>query len=304
MRQRLRLSVTWLLSVAAVCLGLSGCQTVVSPTWTIPDGVSTQTVNGYPLAYTARGSGPPVVFVHGVLVDHRYWQTPLDAWTADFRVIAVSMRHFYPEKWDGKGDDFTVEQHAKDLISFIEAIGVPVHLVGWSYGARPAYEVARARPELVKKLVLVEAPVDPVPEPPNVSPNAFARRVATNTAKFFDKGDIDGGLDYAVDEINGRGTWASSPEPSRQIIRDNAWTIVGIGRDVFPKATCAEFASLKMPVLLVRGELTTPRFQQIVKEQSRCLPEATIAVIPKAGHSSALINPSGFKDAIAPFLQR
>src|SRR3982750_2260800 len=92
---------------AAMGLGLSACQTgmapkVVTPAWTIPQGLFTQTVNGYPLAYSSRGSGPTIVFVHGVLVDYRYWQQPLEAWTADYRVIAISLRHFYPEKWDGK----------------------------------------------------------------------------------------------------------------------------------------------------------------------------------------------------------
>ncbi|MSQ71751.1 MAG: hypothetical protein EXR27_10765 [Betaproteobacteria bacterium] len=67
-----------------------------SPTWTIPTGVSTKVVNDYPLAYTERGSGPTIVFVHGILSDHRYWQAPLEAWTADFRILAVSLRHFYP----------------------------------------------------------------------------------------------------------------------------------------------------------------------------------------------------------------
>ena len=146
---------------AAASLGLSGCQMamapkVVAPTWTLPQGVSVQTVNGYPMAYTSRGSGPPIVFVHGVLVDYRYWQQPLQTWTADYRVVAVSLRHFYPEKWDGSGENFNVEQHAKDIAAFIESIGGPVDLVGWSYGGRPAYEVARTRPDLVKKLVLVE----------------------------------------------------------------------------------------------------------------------------------------------------
>ena len=304
MEQRGRRAVVWFLNVAAVCLSLSGCQSVVSPTWTIPDGVSTQTVNGYPLAYTARGAGLTVVFVHGVLVDHRYWKVPLDAWTSDFRVIAISMRHFYPEKWDGKDSDFTIRQHTSDLISFIESTGGPVHLVGWSYGGRPAYEVARARPDLVKKLVLVEGAVDLLPEPDGVAPDAVPRQRAANTARFFDRGDIDGGLQYAVDDINGPGTWAARPEPIRQIIRDNAWTIVAIGRETIDKATCAQFASLKMPVLLVRGELTTPRYRLIVQEQSKCLPQATVAIIPKAGHSSPLLNSSGFKEAVVTFLQR
>jgi esterase len=293
-----------LLIVATASLGLSACQTaVVSPTWTIPPDVSTNTVNDYPMAYTARGVGPTVVFVHGVLVDYRYWQTPLESWTDNFRVIAVSMRHFYPEKWDGKGNDFTIRQHAKDLIAFIESIGGPVYLVGWSYGGRPAFEAAYARPDLVKKLVLVEGGPDLRAPPPGVARDADVANRATATAKFFDAGDIDGGLRFAVDDINGRGRWDSLPERSHQILRDNAWTVVGIGRAVIDEVPCSEFGSLKMPVLLVWGELTTPRLQQIVQEQSKCMPKATVVRIPKAGHSSPAMNPSAFKDAVVAFLR-
>lgn len=303
MEQPLRWKVVWFLP-AAVCLGLSGCQTVVAPTWTIPPGVSTQTVNGYPLAYVASGSGPTIVFVHGVLGDYRYGQRWLNTWSSDFRVIAVSMRHFYPEKWNGKGSDFTVRQHAKDLIAFIETTGGPVYLVGWSYGGSPAYEAARARPDLVKKLVLVEGGPDLRAAPPGVPGNTATIQRATETAKFFEAGDIDGGLKFAIDDINGPGRWDSVPEQNRQTFRDNAWTVVGIGREEIDRVTCAEFGSLKMPVLLVWGELTTPRLQQIVQEESKCLPQATVVMIPKAGHPSPSMNPPAFKEAVVTFLQR
>jgi len=292
----------------AMCLGLSGCQTAmapkaVTPTWTMPQGVSTQTVDGYPMAYTSRGSGPTIVFVHGVLVDYRYWQQPLETWTADYRVIAISMRHFYPEKWDGKGEDFTVGQHAKDIAAFIESIGGPVYLVGWSYGGRPAYEVARTRPDLVKKLVLMEGGPDMRPRPPGVLPDIDVAVRASKVATFFDAGDMDGGLAFATDDISGPGRWASMPESYRQILRDNAWTVVGIGHGEAYTGTCSEFGSLKMPVLLIKGELTTPRLRDIVLEESKCLPHAAVVTIPKAGHSSAAMNPPAVKQAVYSFLQ-
>ena len=293
---------------AAACLGLSGCQIamapkVVTPTWTLPQGVSAQTVNGYPMAYTSRGSGPPIVFVHGVLVDYRYWQKPLETWTADYRVVAISLRHFYPEKWDGSGENFTVAQHAKDVAAFIESIGEPVDLVGWSYGGRPAYEVARTRPDLVKKLVLVEGGPDMRPRAPGVLPDMDVAVRASKVKKFFEAGDMDGGLAFAVDDINGPGRWATVPEPSRQVLRDNAWTVVGIGVEAPYTRTCSEFGSLKMPVLLVKGELTTPRLRDIVLEESKCLPNAAVVTIPKAGHSSAAMNPSALKEAVYSFLR-
>jgi len=304
MTQPLQRKVVTVLTITAVCLELSACQSVVTPTWAIPPDASIQPVNGYPLAYATRGAGPTVVFVHGVLGDYRYWRGQLDTWSSDFRVIAISLRHFYPEKWNGQGRDFTIRQHAKDLIAFIESTGGPVYLVGWSYGGGPAFEAARARPDLVKKLVLVEGGPDLHATPPGVPGNAAQIQRATVTAKFFDAGDIDGGLKFAIDDINGAGRWDSLPEQNRQALRDNAWTVVGIGREQIDSVTCAEFGSLKMPVLLVWGELTTSRLRQIVQEQSKCLPQAAVATISKAGHPSSLMNPTAFKETVVTFLRR
>jgi len=302
------LQVAALAVAGSLGLGLSGCetftaQTNVTPTWAIPAEVSTQTVNRYPLAFTSRGSGPTIVFVHGVLVDYRYWHEPLKTWTSDYRVVSLSLRHFYPEKWDGKGDDFSVRQHARDIAAFIESIGGPVYLVGWSYGGRPAFEVAMARPDLVKKLVLVEGGPDMRTRPPGVPPDADVTDRAAKVAKFFQGGDIEGGLQFAIDDISGPGTWGKVPEVRREVIRENAWTVVGIGREEPYTRSCSEFGSLKMPVLLIMGEATTPRLRDIVLEQSKCLPKATVITIPKAGHSSPAMNPPAFKQAVYSFLQ-
>ena len=111
------------------------------------------------------------------------------------------------------------------------------------------------------------------------------------------------GLNFSLDAINGKGFWAGTPESRRQILRDNAWTVVGIGREDPARVTCAEFGGLPMPLMLVQGELTTPRFHKLVAEQSRCLPTAKVVTIPKAGHPSPVLNPLAFHDAATEFLQ-
>ena len=290
--------------LALATAAMSACQTVSPPSWTIPSNVATRTVNGYPLAYVARGTGPTVVLVHGVLTDYRYWQAPLEIWPTTYRVVAVSLRHFYPESWDGKGTDFTVNQHVQDLVSFIEQQPGPVHLVGWSYGAHVSYEAARARPDLIKKLVLIEAPLDSLVGGEGQASNAVQIERANETARIFSTGDRDAGLNYAIDAINGPGLWQRLPEPNKQMIRDNAWTVVGIGRQEPERVTCEAFGSLRMPVLLMKGELTTARFQAIVQQESKCLLPAEVVTIPKAGHPSPSMNPAAFKEAVVRFLEK
>ncbi len=49
--------------------------------------------------------GAPLVCVHGSLGDFRIWSAVIGPLSKRHRVIAVSLRHFFPEHWDGAGDD-------------------------------------------------------------------------------------------------------------------------------------------------------------------------------------------------------
>ena len=114
-------------------------------------------VNGYDMAYLEVGQGPPLVCVHGTLGDFRTWSAVLGPLSRKHRVIAVSLRHFFPEHWDGVGDNYLMSQHVTDVIAFIEKLDAgPVDLMGHSRGGHIAFRVAEQRPDLLRKLILAE----------------------------------------------------------------------------------------------------------------------------------------------------
>ena len=126
-------------------------------TWELPPQVKTRLVNGYEMAYLERGTGVPVILVHGSVSDYRYWITQIRPFSEHYRAISVSLRHCYPEPWDGTGDDFTIHQHLEDLSEFIRGLHAgPVHLVAHSYGADVALLLATVHSELLRSLVLAE----------------------------------------------------------------------------------------------------------------------------------------------------
>ena len=119
--------------------------------------MQTLTVNGYDMAYLEVGQGPPLVCVHGTLGDFRTWSAVLGPLSKTHRVISLSLRRFFPEHWDGVGDDYLMAQHVADVIGFIEKLGSgPVDLMGHSRGGHISFRVAEQRPELLRKLILAE----------------------------------------------------------------------------------------------------------------------------------------------------
>ena len=104
-------------------------------------------VNGYDMAFVERGTGAPLLLVHGTLCDYRQWTGQMASFGGHYRTIALSLRHCWPEHWDGEGDDFTVQQHVADVASFISALEAgPVHLLGHSRGGHLAFRVAQNFP--------------------------------------------------------------------------------------------------------------------------------------------------------------
>jgi esterase len=103
--------------------------------------MQTLRVNGYDMAYLEVGQGPPLVCVHGTLGDFRTWSAVMGPLAKDYRVISVSLRHFFPEHWDGLGDDYLMSQHVADVIAFIEQISErPVNLMGIRAAATSRFE--------------------------------------------------------------------------------------------------------------------------------------------------------------------
>src|SRR5262249_21018099 len=117
----------------------------------LPPGAKTLPVNGYNMAYVENGGGRPLIMVHGALTDYRSWSAQMEPLGRSNRAVAVSLRHYFPERWDGKGGNFSWKQHVADTIAFIKALNAgPVDLIGHSRGGLIAFEIARAQPTLLR----------------------------------------------------------------------------------------------------------------------------------------------------------
>ena len=109
--------------------------------------------------YDEHGAGPPLVLLHGGLVDARFFQPNLSALAEHFHLYTPERRgHGHTPDVEGP---ITYQLMTDDTIAFLDTVvGQPADLVGHSDGAMVAMLVAMQRPELVRRLVLISGGID------------------------------------------------------------------------------------------------------------------------------------------------
>jgi pimeloyl-ACP methyl ester carboxylesterase len=267
--------------------------------------MQTLSVNGYDMAYLEVGQGPPLLCVHGSLCDFRIWSAVLGPLTQKHRVIAVSLRHFFPEHWDGVGDTYSIAQHTADMIGFIEMLDTgPVDLMGHSRGGHVSFRVAQRRPDLLRRLILAEpggeldATLDPAAKP---GPSALAARIAAAAEKIA-AGDVEGGLALFFDAIEGPGAWARLPAAPKQQLRDNAFTLLGQTRDKRPPFSKADAEAIKTPTLFIGGANTKGTLPHVLHTLAAHVPNSRTVMIPNTTHPMFEQAPQRFCEIVLDFL--
>lgn len=103
---------------------------------------------------TCRGSGPPVVLIHGLLGSGRSWQNIAQRLAPYLTVYCVDLRNHGKSPHD---DAFNYAVMAADLKAFLQRRRLSkAALIGHSMGGKVAMQLACASPESVASLVVLD----------------------------------------------------------------------------------------------------------------------------------------------------
>ncbi|HUT48311.1 MAG TPA: alpha/beta hydrolase [Alphaproteobacteria bacterium] len=127
--------------------------------------------DGVRLHYAAAGEGPLMVFVHGFPEFWYAWRKLLAEFSCDHRVVAYDQRGYnLSDKPDGV-ENYRSGHLVADLAAVIRHFGRKrAIVVGHDWGGVVAWAFAIARPEMVEKLVIGNAP----------HPGVFARLLSSD----------------------------------------------------------------------------------------------------------------------------
>jgi len=109
-------------------------------------------VNGVELAYEERGTGMPLILIHGFPFTRQMWERQTTSLATKYRVITPDLRGF----GESSGTPSSIEEMANDLHALIKHLDLSACVVaGFSMGGYVAFRYFALHIERVKALVLV-----------------------------------------------------------------------------------------------------------------------------------------------------
>ena len=273
--------------------------------------MATLQVNGvtyyYAISEPAPGTAhkPPLLLLHGFTGSSANWQQQVQALAPYGQTITVDLLGHGHTAAPTDSSRYTMAATAADLATLLAAVAPgSVNLLGYSMGGRLALYFALTYGHLVGKLILESASpglatVDER-QARKVSDEQLADRIeAHGIAAFVEQWEA----------LPLFATQRALPAPVQQHLRELrlcnqphglANSLRGMGTGVQP-ALWSQLPTLTMPTLLLAGALD-PKFCTIAQQMAQQLPNATLAIVPDAGHTIHLEQPVAFQQQVTQFL--
>ena len=115
-----------------------------------------RTIHGYRRAFRVAGSGPALLLIHGVGCNSKSWESVHAKLAQRFTVIAPDLLGHGES--DKPHADYSLPAFANGMRDLLAVLGIDrVTVVGHSFGGGVAMQFAYQYPELVERIVLVNA---------------------------------------------------------------------------------------------------------------------------------------------------
>jgi pimeloyl-ACP methyl ester carboxylesterase len=246
-------------------------------------------VNGLPTWVLSAGVGPAILFIHGTGGSGKVWFNQMRRFESQYRVIAPDLPGYgrtpLPESIRSNDD------YPEFLLAMMDVLGISkAVLVGNSMGGRVALQLALDHADRVAGLVLVNSSGLKLPDLPtanvrDLSPAEFASRLFYRTP----------------DRPSSRAALAERfvDSPEQQQARE---TMLRLTAGPLRKDMQGRLSEIQVPTLVIWGEgdrIIPPAYGEAF---ASAIPDAKLAVIPRAGHVPMLERPGAVNEAMAPFL--
>ena len=251
-----------------------------------------------PLYYRDHGSGPPIVFLHGIGADHTVWNSLVPRLAPDFRLLLLDLRGHGASKAPAVAG-YGFDDLSADVLSLLDSERIDsVHLAGLSAGALLALRLGLDAPERVRSIILAGGAV---------YSDAHMRAVGERWAETY----RDDGPDalairllkdlYYPDWIEAHMEVADrlrAEVPRRDYTAATRWAQAVASFD-----ERARVASLRPPALILQGmedQVVDAAHGRILRQS---IPGSKIRIFPETGHMIPVERAEEMAEAIRGFVR-
>lgn len=224
-----------------------------------------------PLWVVTRGTGRPLVLLHGNGEDHHVFDRMVPALGAGRMLVGIDSRaHGRSPRGTGP---LRIASMAHDVAGVLDLLGLArVDVLGFSDGGNVALELAITRPDLLDRLVVVGA---------NLYPAGLRARTL---AEMRAASAVVGTLARVLPPLRGLA------ERLSLMVHD-------------PRLNPADLAHVRAPTLVVVGEndAVRPEHTRLMVE---AIPGARLAVVPREGHMLPVRAPAQLTELVTTHLAR
>lgn len=107
------------------------------------------------VAHTTSGSGPPIVFIHGIGSDAGTWAAVADRLSSDFTCVRFDLLGHGDSPIPEAPEEYTRDRALDDIDDLLAALDGPAVLVGHSLGGYLALAHAATRPNVARGIVVL-----------------------------------------------------------------------------------------------------------------------------------------------------
>lgn len=267
-----------------------------------PTTRTVRTTDGLQLVYDEAGTGPAVVFVHGLGLSRLRWRRPYGgAARAGHRAVRFDLRGFGDS--DPPASPYGMDRLVADLAEVVDEVSAqPVHLVGHSLGGMIVLGFAVAHPHRVRSLTLASTTARTgrrtgalAEALATVAEHGFATALADPEIRALAESALEAGFpEGARPPLEALGGWLEGLRASETW----AWQAT-VGFDV-----TEAIGTVTAPALVLHGtaDLLVP--VRAGERLAQALPRATFVPLPGAGHSIQVERGAEFARALLDHLAR
>jgi 2-succinyl-6-hydroxy-2,4-cyclohexadiene-1-carboxylate synthase len=242
---------------------------------------------------SSTAGGDRLVLVHGFTQTARCWGSFGDDLARDHDVVAVDA--------PGHGGSTDVRADLGEGARLLGQVGGRATYLGYSMGGRLALHLALTGSERVERLVLLGATAGIADDAERHARRAAEERLAEHLESV--------GVDAFLDEWLAQPLFRGLHPEAAALDERRRNTVEGLASSLRLAGTGAQrplwdrLAEIDVPVLLLAG-VDDAKFSALAGRMARAIgPTATVALVPRAGHSAHLENPADTASIIRRWLR-